>query len=262
MAPRTWLRIIARFFPGQSNSVTKKENLQAIAHRRLYPSLTDPNYLVLRARRSIFSNWIRNFAGELKVLDIGGRYQPYRPLLDGRISQYVAVDLIPTEQVNLLASGEALPFPASTFDLVIATQVFDYFSQPFEAARQIHAVLKPSGALLMSVAAIAPRFASEERWRFCPDGIRSLLAPFSELEIVPEVYSPAGIIRSVNLFLDWFLPSRPLKKLYAISGCPLLNLLGLLTERFHISKNDQFTPNYSVFARKNSCCAQRIYTSI
>jgi SAM-dependent methyltransferase len=227
-----------------------KENLQAIAHRRLYPRLTDSSYLVLRSRRMIFSNWLKQLPGELSVLDIGGRYQPYRSLLNGQLRRYTAIDLIRTEFVDVLASGEALPFRDATFDLVIVTQVFEYFAKPFEAARQIHAVLKPGGTLLMSAVAFAPRFVSEEHWRFGPAGIRSLLAPFFSVEIVPEVYSPAGLIRSVNLFMDYFLPSRPLKKLYGISLCPLLNLLGLLAEWTRVSKNDQFTANYSVLARK------------
>ena len=227
-----------------------KENLQAIAQRRLYPHLTDSSYLVLRARRIIFNNRLKQFPGELNVLDIGGRYQPYRPLLNGRIRRYTAVDIMPTELVDVLASGEALPFPAETFDLVIVTQVFEYFAQPLEAARQIHAVLKSGGALLMSAVAFAPRFVSEERWRFNPAGIRTLIASFSNIEIVPEVPSPAGLIRSLNLFMDYFVPTPPLKKLCGLTLCPIFNLLGLLTEGLQLSQNDQFTANYCVLAKK------------
>jgi hypothetical protein len=86
------------------------KSLSQIAHERLYPSLRDPNYLVLRARRLIFTRWIEELESRtLKILDVGGRYQPYRPLFEGRIAQYVAVDLRRTEFVSVLADGEALP---------------------------------------------------------------------------------------------------------------------------------------------------------
>ena len=65
----------------QPASAAQKTELAAIAHLRLYPSLTNPSYLVLRSRRLLFSNWTRTLGNNLTVLDVGGRYQPYRPLL-------------------------------------------------------------------------------------------------------------------------------------------------------------------------------------
>src|SRR5580700_6046984 len=147
-----------------------------VAHKRLSPSLTDPNFLVLRSRRLIFSSWVKNLGdGPLRVLDVGGRYQPYRPLLADRIARYIAIDLVRTDFVSVIGSGEALPFARGTFDLAIATQVFEYFDDPREAAQQIHAALRPGGVLFASVAAFVPRMAVEDHWRFMPSGIRSVL---------------------------------------------------------------------------------------
>jgi SAM-dependent methyltransferase len=231
--------------------VRQADQLRAIAHRRLYPSLTEPNYLVLRARRLIFTDWIAQLPGsKLRILDVGGRYQPYRPLLNGRIEQYTSVDLLRTELVDVVASGEALPFQAETFDLVIATQVFDCFRDPCQAAMQIHRVLKPGGVLLMSVAAVAPRFADEEHWRFLPAGIRYVLSAFSKVEISPEVYSLGGLCRTLNVALNSFAKFGAVRKAFGVTLCPALNLLGLGLEWLKLTENDQFTPNYSVLARK------------
>src|SRR5258705_13687124 len=122
-----------------------EEELLSIARSRLYPSLTNPNYLVLRSRRLIFEQWLRRFDGNLAVLDIGGRYQPYRPLLQGKIEKYVALDVLKTDLVDVVGSGEDLPFQEQSFDLVIATGVFEYFYKPHEAAQNIHRVLRPGG---------------------------------------------------------------------------------------------------------------------
>ena len=151
----------------------------------------------------------------------------------------------------MVGSGEALPFKPNTFDLAIATQVFEYFSEPHQAANQIHSVLKPGGALLMSVAAVAPRFVSEERWRFTAEGIRSTLASFSHIEIVPETFSLGGFLRTVNLGLHTFVGHKFLRRLFSWSVCPCLNLLGLAVESMRLTTNDQFTPNYSVLAFKD-----------
>ncbi|MGA9497587.1 MAG: class I SAM-dependent methyltransferase [Terriglobales bacterium] len=225
--------------------------LLGTASQRLHPSLTDPSYLVLRSRRIIFSNWVSQLRRQnLTVLDIGGRYQPYRPLLGNRVARYLAVDLITTGLVDVVADGEALPFAAEAFDLVIATQVMEYFREPSLAIKQIHAVLKPGGVLLASVAACAPRFVQEERWRFTAPGLRALLSPFAKVEIVPELYSPGSVIRTMNLALDTFVRYNSARWVYRRTACPLLNGLGLAVEKLNLTTNDQFTANYSILACK------------
>lgn len=227
------------------------KDLQESADRRLYPSLTEPSYLVLRSRRLIFSRWAAQFGrGNLAVLDIGGRYQPYRPLFGAGAARYVAADLIKTGLVDVVADGQALPFAPESFDLVIATQVMEYFRDPAMGIRQIHAVLKPGGIFIASVVACAPRFAEEERWRFTRPGLRELLSEFGQVEIVPELYSVGSVIRTINLALDTFVRYEPARWLHRRTACPLLNLLGRGVEWLNLTSNDQFTANYSVRAVK------------
>src|ERR1700687_1000974 len=94
---------------------------------RLYPSLTNPSWLVLRRRREIFRKWLSQLdARQLDVLDVGGRIQAHRPLLAGRLSRYVAVDIRKTPLVNIVARGEQIPVASGQFDLVICSQVLEY----------------------------------------------------------------------------------------------------------------------------------------
>ena len=82
--------------------------LSKIERRRLYPRITNPNFLVLRSRRIIFQSWINSIKGNnLRILDIGGRYQPYRSLFGNRVGKYVACDILKTELVDVIGSGEA-----------------------------------------------------------------------------------------------------------------------------------------------------------
>ena len=62
------------------------KELRKLAQDRLRPSITNPNYLVLRKRAQLITAWMEQIPGEnLRVLDVGGRYQPYRPLIQARV---------------------------------------------------------------------------------------------------------------------------------------------------------------------------------
>jgi len=160
------------------------------------------------------------------------------------------VDVTPVDLVTIIADGQALPFAAESFDLVIATQVFEFFANPHLAAGQMHDVLRPGGVLLASLAAFLPRMVDLEHWRFTPAGIRSTLAPFSEVEIIPEVYSIGGLLRAVNVALDVFVRYDKARFVHRHTASPVLNLLGLGLEKLRLTSNDQFTGNYSVRATK------------
>jgi ubiquinone/menaquinone biosynthesis C-methylase UbiE len=160
------------------------------------------------------------------------------------------LDVQQTELVDVVGSGEDLPFKDESFDLVIATGVFEYFYKPHEAAKQVHRVLRPGGALLMSVASVCPRAVDEECWRYMPRGLKSVLSPFSQLTITPEVLSLGGLCRFMNLSFHDFLKVRPLKALYELTACPVLNVVGLCLEAASFTKNDNWTGNYSVMGIK------------
>jgi SAM-dependent methyltransferase len=223
--------------------------LTRIAERRLHPSLSDPSFLVLRSRRIIFERWFSAINDAAMVLDIGGRYQPYRPLLGNRVGKYVAIDVLQTPLVNVIADGQRLPFASETFDLVIATQVLEYFADPRQGATEVLRVLKPGGVFCLSVPAFAPRFGDEEYWRFTPAGLRSILSGFGKVEIIPELSSIGGLLRAFNVGANSFASkNRAILKLYELTVCPAVNLLGFTCERLKLAANDQFAPNFSVRA--------------
>ncbi len=152
--------------------------------------------------------------------------------------------------MDVVGSGDALPFAANTFDVAIVTQVLEYFANPGDAGAHIYSALKPGGKLLASVASFAPRFVDEECWRFTPRGIRESLSLFKKVEIVPETLSLGGLVRTLNLAMHTYAHFQAVRKIHEWTFCPLLNGLGLWLERLKLTNNDQFTPNYSVLAEK------------
>src|SRR5450755_2428009 len=152
------------------------EQVQRESRARLYPSLRDPNWLILRRRRQIFEAGLNRLPGHgLSVLDIGGRLQPYRPLLGARVKSYLAVDLRMTPLVSVSAAAELLPFRDEQFDLVICTQVFEYLPDPRVAVAEIKRVLRKGGLLFLSAPSVFLRENDKECWRFLPEGLRYLL---------------------------------------------------------------------------------------
>lgn len=230
------------------------ETLQQVTREgtaRLHPHLTNPHWLVLKRRREIFEQWVAKLPPrKLFVLDLGGRIQPYRPLLEERLAGYIATDIRQTPLVNVLARGEQLPFASGHFDLVICTQVLQYVPEPGVVIREIARVLKPGGFLFLSVPSAYPRENEVDCWRFLPAGLHYLLAPFASVEVIPEGRSISGFFRTINTGLSTFVRYPSLRRIYGYTLCPVINLLGLLLERLSGSSNDQFAVNYSVIAQK------------
>jgi SAM-dependent methyltransferase len=185
----------------------------------------------------------------LRVLDVGGRLQPYRPLLNDRVREYYSVDIVSGSFVNAVGTAEELPFASCQFDLVFCTQMLEYVPRPQQAVDEIYRVLRPGGYLLLSAPAVFPRDSEVEYWRFLPSALRLLLRDFSELEIAPEGSTITGLLRTINVSLIAFSP-RPARTIFKYTVVPVLNVIAVLLDKTVHSRNDQLTANFSAFARK------------
>ncbi len=162
---------------------------------------------------------------------------------------YIAVDPQLEGLADVVAAGEHLPLANSTFDLVICAQVLSYVSNPWQVISEIQRVLKSGGVLLLSAPAFFPRH-HDERWRFLPEGLRLLLADFSQVEIAPEGYSIAGICRTINVGLRLLVLRNPwLRAPVERMPIRLFNMCGLAGDGLS-NGNERFTANYSVLAIK------------
>jgi len=226
------------------------QQTQRESSERLRPALTNPNWPILRRRRQIFEAGLSRLPDHgISVLDVGGRLQPYRPLLGTRVKSYVAVDLRMTPLVNVGAAAEALPFRDEQFDFVICTQVFEYLPEPGLGVSEIKRVLRKGGFLFLSAPSVYLRESDRECWRFLPQGLRHLLREFETVEVMPEGNSVTGIFRTCNVFVNSFFRPRILVPLLRWTFIPFLNIAGFVLERI-AGNNDQFTVNYSVWACK------------
>jgi ubiquinone/menaquinone biosynthesis C-methylase UbiE len=141
-----------------------------------------------------------------RVLDVGCRDGTMTSrLADG--NEMVGVDVDPaalarateahgfeTHQVNL--NQEGLPFPAESFDAVIAGEVLEHLQFPEVVVEELRRVLKPDG-LFMGTVPNAFRLYNRLRFltgrdfeddpthlhHFSPSSLRALLLPFRDVEI-------------------------------------------------------------------------------
>src|SRR3981081_1447262 len=106
------------------------EEVNREGRERLYPSLTNPSWLVLRERRRLFQKGMNAMgSGQLSVLDGGGRRPPYRVFLNGLLRKYIGVDLRQSPLVDVVARAEQIPLASGQFDLVICKQVLEYIAE-------------------------------------------------------------------------------------------------------------------------------------
>lgn len=229
----------------------KLEQVQKAGRERLYPSITNPNWLVLRKRRELFISWLKDMpCGNLSVLDVGGRIQPYRTLLGEKCARYLAIDVSPTPLVDVIGQAERLPFLDRQFDLILCMQVLEYVPEPPLVIDEIYRTLRAGGFLLLSAPAVFPRDSEVEYWRFLPCALKRLLSSFSSVEVVPEGNSLVGFIRTTNVCLVTFARPALLGRLLRFSVIPLLNILGAALQWLTPGTEDRFSANYSVLARK------------
>ncbi len=218
--------------------------------QRLYPRMTNPNWLILRRRREIFRGWLQRLQLQNpKVLDVGGRIQTYRELV-ALPHQYWSIDLSPTALVSAVANAERLPFADNSFYLVFCTQMIEYALDPAIVVQEINRVLRPNGVLILSAPSIFPRDSERDRWRFWPAALKDLLSDFSDAEIVPECGSAAGFLRTMAVFCHMAARYRALRFILSYSLVPLINGLGAAFEEVMGVRDGSFTANYSALARK------------
>lgn len=230
-----------------------EESLRAartLSRTRLDPWVGNPDYLLLKQRRRYFESWLAELpTGPLDILDVGGRIQPYRSLLEARCRSYIAIDPQSEGLADVAATGTALPFPDECFDACLCTQVLSYVPRPTEMIAEMRRVLRPGGAVFLSAPAFFPEHR-DEYWRFVPAGLKLLFEHWDAVRVLPEGSSATGAIRTLNLML---LQSRS-RVMHAFASrvaVPLLNRAGrLMLSRGKTTNAGFMTANYCLTARK------------
>lgn len=215
---------------------------------RLNPSLRDVDSLIFLHRRPIIAQWLAELPKDLLLLDIGGRIQPYRPLIENQVRRYIGLDLQREGLVNVICTAEHLPFGDGCCDVLLCTDTLQYIPDAGAAIKEMHRVLRPGGKLILSTRGCYPEH-HDEHWRFMPDGLRYLSRMFSSVDIVPEGYSGSGLMIAINVLLHRNIQSDRIKRITTRTTIPLLNRMGLFLDRL-IGKDSRTACGVSMLAIK------------
>jgi SAM-dependent methyltransferase len=157
---------------------------------RRSPRRSDPHYLVLAPlARQIEAAISTALAGrqDARVLDIGCGGKPYLPFAAPYAASYCGIDSAPGPLVDLVVAAEELPFEDASFDLVLCTQVLEHVQDPAATLAEIHRVLAPGGAALVSTHGVFlyhpdPGDSDQDYWRWTHSGLRKAIARAGDWE--------------------------------------------------------------------------------
>lgn len=127
---------------------------------------------------SVVGQWLAENADKVggRILDLGAGNQPYRVWYEPLTTSQLAVDVTPSEGLDVLSMSAPLPFQAEVFDTVLCTSVLEHTDDPEQTIAEITRTLRPGGHLLITVPFLYPTHeAPYDFWRVTHYGLRRIL---------------------------------------------------------------------------------------
>jgi GT2 family glycosyltransferase/glycosyltransferase involved in cell wall biosynthesis/SAM-dependent methyltransferase len=182
---------------------------QLVQSRLLHTAPTHPN-------TEAYDLIIKKAAGGI-VLDYGAgnpRQSDYHPnVVFHEFVQYANTDVVST--------CDRLPYRDNTFDAVISKAVFEHLARPWEAAMEIHRVLKPGGVVHVDTAFMQPLHGDPHHYfNMTLAGVREIFKPFKHVRsgIKPYQLPSFGYQMQIESMMDhlrseeWRLRLQELKE--------------------------------------------------
>lgn len=168
------------------------------------------------------------------VLDLGAGGK------DTRYQNVIQLDIFNFKNVDVVASGDNLPFADNTFDAVISQAVFEHLKYPEVVSQEIYRVLKPGGKVKIDTAFLQPLHAYPHHYYNA--SLAGLKQWFFDYEILwegVEEYQKPWIMLH-DIFLTYFnnLPNN------AIHEINTLSIKEFMTE-FQLVLNGEVDPQKS-----------------
>ena len=192
---------------------------------------------------------------EDKILDLGcGSNPKYHKSIKGKI---ICSDIIRTKKTHVVSDADSLPFRPNSFDKIISVNSFYYFKNPFDAAKQLHSVLKNNGKLVLVLPFFYPiHDAPDDKYRFTEYGLRTLLKDgfvIESIEAIGGIFSlPAVILHSLIKGIPLLFPKeiRKFVQILAYILWPLYILAQIFSILDILDATKRFPTYYFVVARK------------
>ena len=199
-------------------------------------------------RRSVYRK-LQEHAGLVKgrALHIGG---PNDFWLLKNTDSAIGLELFEGPGIDVVADACALPFEDESFDTVLAVEVLEHVATPDKMIAEVHRVLKPGGALLLSTPFVwRIHRTPKDYWRFTDDSLAMLFAGYADVDVQP-VNGAKQVLMHVlyqyaEMVLDTLNVSR--KIIYALKPIEWITFRIIPTEKI---RDRSWTTGWLVVARK------------
>jgi SAM-dependent methyltransferase len=144
-----------------------------MAHQLLYDFVAD------LAKRIDIPEPIVEF-GSMQVEE--GQPNDLRPLFNGK--RFIGTDFREGKGVDRVEDLRGLSFEDGEVGTALCLDTLEHCADPLTACREMHRVLAPGGlCVLTSVMLIGIHAYPSDYWRFTPEGFRTLLADFDDVDV-------------------------------------------------------------------------------
>ena len=184
-----------------------------------------------------------------ETLDFGAGGAKYQHLIRPLASKYIPFDMQAGKNIDVVGSVLNPPFPNSSFDTVISTQVLEHVEKPWIMVGEINRILKSGGICILSAPFMAPYHADpQDYFRFTREGMKSLFQ--DDFEIVEcRPYGKTFMVLFESIKQVYFSPYKKSKRnVWFERFLRYLEKTCFFLDRF--IKNEQIYANVYIVARK------------
>lgn len=188
----------------------------------------------------------RKHRGTLKILDAGGGLEDRSDFIN-KFGERIVVDIEAGKNVDVVADIHKMPFPNSSFDMIVLFMVMEHLHDPLHAIRECQRVLKKTGVMLITTVQYwHTHDHPNDYYRFTKEGIRYITGQ-SNLEI-KEIWSMGGPFLVLYHVIELNLPSF-FRKIFMLT-CPVFNYLDKLVFDHQDKRKNSDSVGWSLIVQK------------
>jgi SAM-dependent methyltransferase len=138
-------------------------------------------------------------------IDIGAGVAPYEGLITEAfaVSQYVAMDFVPSDRISVAGDSTRLPLCSEIADLVVSFEVIQHVTSPTMMLQEIRRVLNPGGSLILTFPFLYPECDVMDFRRWTLDGMCEILRNNGFEVVVAE--RRGGAAFAFTCWITWML---------------------------------------------------------
>jgi SAM-dependent methyltransferase len=177
--------------------------------------------------RNHIENFIKQYATDKKILDIGSGGSRYHVYFPNRLT----VDIDPERKPEIVADAHNLPFEEGEFEQILCTEVLEHVKDPRKVVSELHRVLKSGGLVVLTTRFVFPHHdAPHDYWRYTQFGMRELFKNWDIVELRPETktFSAMGVLLQRIAFQSK-LRGGKITKFFLLTLAEIFNKLNFLT---------------------------------